>query len=342
MERVREALALLGRGRSLTAEGAHAAIGEIMGGQVPEPLIAGLLAAWHVRGETDEELAGAVRAARERMEPFEGDFPPLLDTCGTGGDGASTLNVSTAAALVVSCCGVAVAKHGNRSASGNSGSAEVLAELGVSIEADPALLRRGLREYSIAFLFAPRFHPAARHAAPVRKLLPFRTIFNLIGPLANPARPAYQLIGVPDVELAGRLARALARLGVARAAVVAGADGLDEVSISGPTEAFWIEAVAIHRETWTPEDFGISATPAPDIRVSGPADSARRIRAILDGQAGPARDVVLANSAAALRVAGRVDSLREGVGLAASAIDSGEALRKLEAWAKLTNGVGPA
>lgn len=341
MQEVRDALALLGRGRSLSAHQAHAAIGAIMGGQVPEPLIAALLTAWHIRGETDEELAGAVQAARERMEPLEGDFPPLIDTCGTGGDGAGTLNVSTAAAIVVSCCGVPVAKHGNRSASGISGSAEVLTELGVPIEADSALLRRSLQELAITFLFAPRFHPAARHAAPVRKCLPFRTIFNLIGPLANPARPAYQLIGVPSRELADRIARALLRLGVDRAAVVHGGDGLDEVSIAGPTEAYWIEGDSLRRETWTLDQLGLPASSAELLRVSGPADSARKIREILEGRPGPARDVVLANSAAALRVAGRVESLHEGVERAAAAIDSGAARRKLEDWVRLMSGDGP-
>ncbi len=173
--------------------------------------------------------------------PDRADLPPVLDTCGTGGDGACTVNISTAAAIVVAAAGVPVAKHGNRSASGNSGSAEVLTELGVAVEADPSILVRCLRELKLTFLFAPRFHPALRFAAPVRRQLPFRTLFNLVGPLANPARPAFQLIGVPDPRLADLVAEAMARLGVTRAAVVTGSDGLDEVSLGGETRVRWVE-----------------------------------------------------------------------------------------------------
>jgi anthranilate phosphoribosyltransferase len=231
-----------------------------------------------------------------------------------------------------------VAKHGNRSASGNSGSAEVLAELGVAVEAEPSVLRRCLDQVGITFLFAPRFHPALRVAAPVRKQLPFRTLFNLIGPLANPARPDCQLIGVPGHPQAELIAGALIAIGIRRAAVVTGADGLDEVTPWGPTHVRWVESGQVRPMVWTPDDFGLGPASAADLSVSGPAESADRLRRLFAGEPGPVREVVLANSAAALFVAGRVDSLRDGVALAAGAIDAGEAARRLGDWVKVSRG----
>ena len=312
-----------------------------MAGDAPEALVGAFLAALRVKGESAEELAGAVAAARERMtdwEPIEG-LPPTLDTCGTGGDGANTVNISTASAVVVAACGVPVAKHGNRSASGNSGSAEVLTELGVDVEAGPEILRRCLAELGLTFLFAPKFHPALRFAAPVRRQLPFRTLFNMVGPLANPARPAYQLIGVPDDRLADLMASAIARLGVVRAAVVTGSDGLDEVSLDGPTRVRWVESGEISLRTWTLSDFGLNPVRASDLRVSGPAESAAKLRDFFDGTLGPARETVLANAAAALLVAGRVGTLGEGVAIAARAIDEGAAASLLDRWSRMSRGL---
>jgi anthranilate phosphoribosyltransferase len=272
----------------------------------------------------------------------DGEEPPrpLLDTCGTGGDGANTVNVSTATAIVVAACGVPVAKHGNRSASGNSGSAEVLTELGVAIDAPPARLRRCLSELGITFLFAPAFHPALRFAASVRRQLPFRTLFNLVGPLANPARPQLQLVGVAGERQADLVARTLVRLGVRRAAVVTGGDGLDEVTLDGPTRVRWIEGGELTLEHWSPEDFGLSRVPAMALQVAGPAESAARLREFLAGWKGPIRDLILANSAAALRVAEGASSisLTEGVDRAAQAVDSGDAGRLLERWGRLSRG----
>jgi anthranilate phosphoribosyltransferase len=332
-----DALRHLGSGRGLTASETSAAVGVIMAGEAPEPAIAAFLTALRVKGETADELAGAVEAVRARMAPWDASRSPrpLLDTCGTGGDGANTVNVSTATALVVAASGVPVAKHGNRSASGNSGSAEVLTELGVAIEASPEVLQRGLSELGIVFFFAPGFHPALRHAAPVRRQLPFRTLFNLVGPLANPARPEYQLVGVASERQAALVAEALLRLGTVRAAVATGSDGLDEVTLSGPTLVRWVESGRITRTTWTPADFGLARVPAEALRVSGPSDSAARIRGLLDSAPGPVRDVVLANAAAALLVAGAVQSLPEGVERASGAIDSGAARRLLERWSRL-------
>ena len=239
---------------------------------------------------------------------------------------------------MVASCGVPVAKHGNRSASGNSGSAEVLTELGVDVEAEPAILRRCLIELGLTFLFAPKFHPALRFAGPVRRQLPFRTLFNMIGPLANPARPAYQLIGVPNPAQAELMAAAIARLGVVRAAIVTGSDGLDEVSLDGPTHVRWVESGAVRSQVWQFEEFGLSRVRANELRVSGPAESASRLKAVFAGSSGPDRDTVLANASAALLVAGRVGSLGEGVGMASRAIDDGKAVSLLDRWIRMSRG----
>jgi anthranilate phosphoribosyltransferase len=331
-----EALGLLGDARDLTAEGARAAVAAIMDGTASDAVVAAFLTALRLKGETVDELAGAVRAVRDRMASLEVTARPVLDTCGTGGDGFCTVNVSTATAIVVASCGVPVAKHGNRAATGNSGSAEVLAELGIAIEAEPPTLSRCLEELGITFLFAPRFHPALRFAAPVRRQLPFRTLFNLVGPLANPARPDHQLIGVAGRRQAGLVAEVLALLGTTRAAVVTGADGLDEVSLDGPTRVLWVEQGRIRAESWEPGEFGLPTVHAREFRVCSPSDSAARLRSLFEGETGPVRDVVLANAAAALLVAGRVTSLRSGVALAAAALDSGASARLLGRWAQLS------
>jgi anthranilate phosphoribosyltransferase len=329
------ALAELAERRDLPAEVAGAAVGQIMAGEAEEAEVAAFLAALRVKGETAAELAGAVAAVRGRMARLEvpASLRPLLDTCGTGGDGACTVNVSTASAIVAAACGARVAKHGNRSASGNSGSAEVLEALGVAIEAPADRLVGSLGSPGIAFLLAPRFHPALKHAATARKRLPFRTLFNLVGPLANPASPEYQLVGVPREPQAELVASALATLGVRRAAVVTGSDGLDEVTLAGPTRVRLVESGSVRFQVWEPEDFGLPRVEAGSLRISGPAEGAGRIRALLSGERGPVRDVVLANTAAALWIAGLAPTLRDGVALAAGAIDSGAASGVLGRWA---------
>jgi anthranilate phosphoribosyltransferase len=337
-----EALERLGAGRDLTAEQAFAAVSTIMDGEATEAAIAAFLTALRVKGETPAELIGAVRAVRAHMAGWEGVSPPLLDTCGTGGDGACTVNVSTATAMVVAACGVPVAKHGNRSASGNSGSAEVLAELGVAFDAEPPIPARCLAELGITFLFAPRYHPALRFAAPVRRQLPFRTLFNLVGPLANPARPDFQLVGVAGQRQAEMVAHALAELGIRRAAVVTGADGLDEVSLGGPTALFLVESGRVERGEWTPDSFGLPGVRAADLKVSGPAESAALLRRAFAGAPGPVRDVILANAAAALLVAGHADSLPSGVQQAAAALNSGAVAELLHRWTRLSRPAGGA
>ena len=336
-----EALATLGNGRGLSEEMARDAFSAIVDGRATEPQIAALLTALRVKGETVEELAGAVGAIRERMSPFDSPRRPILDTCGTGGDGSSSVNISTASAIVAAASGAAVAKHGNRSASGVSGSSDVLDRLGVAIAPDLAILQRCLGELGITFLFAPNYHPALRHAANVRRQLPFRTAFNLVGPLANPSRPEYQLVGVPNEHSADLMAGALRRLGVLRAAVVTGEDGLDEVSLDAPTRVLWIESGRIEPRTWTPSDFDLPRVSASELRVTGPDQSAELLRAMLDGANGPVRHVVLANTAAALLVSGLADALPDGVRCAAEAIDSGAARELLRRWASLSNGGGP-
>ena len=335
------ALEVVAIGKGLSKQQAYDAVASVMTGEASDALIASFLTGLRVRGETADELAGAVSAVRDHSIGWPGlvDPIPTLDTCGTGGDGACTVNISTAAAIVVASCRVAVAKHGNRSASGNSGSAEVLAELGVAVEADSLTLVRCLRELNITFLYAPKFHPALRFAAPIRRQLPFRTLFNMVGPLANPARPAYQLIGVPDPRLADLMAEAICKLGISRAAVVTGSDGLDEVSLGGETRVRWVEHGEVETRVWPQGAFGLASVRPDELRVSGPTQSAGSIRDLLAGKPGPVRDTVLANAAAGLLVVGAVSRLEEGVARAAHAIDEGSAATLLALWATMSQGV---
>jgi len=359
-----DAVNQLVEGHDLSTDQADHAVTSLLSGVASDVEAAAFLTALRAKGETRDELAGAVRAVRRRGAPSGLDLPAagVLDTCGTGGDGARSVNVSTAAAIVVAACGVPVVKHGNRSASGNSGSSDVLTELGVAIEPGPGVANRCLAELGITFLFAPRFHPGLRQVAAVRRLLPFRTIFNLVGPLANPARPRYQLIGVPDLHLARLMAGASASLQDAggraaivtgaggdeaeqwrfrvthggRAAIVTGADGLDEVSLGGTTETLVVESGAVKEVQWSPATFGLSVVAADSLRVDGPSQSARRIRKFLAGEPGPVRSTVLANAAAALwTVAG--GSLTDLVDRAADAVDRGRAGRLLDDWSRLSH-----
>jgi anthranilate phosphoribosyltransferase len=328
-------LSALSNGGTLSSDEAERAIGALLDGAVSEAASAALLTAIRVRGETPDELEGAVRAVRSRMIGWDSPIPSdrLLDTCGTGGDGASTVNLSTAAAIVAAACGVPVVKHGNRAASGNSGSSDVLAALGVAADPGPEAVARCLVDLKIAFLFAPRFHPGLRLVAPVRRHLPFRTLFNLVGPLCNPASPGYQLVGTTDEGRAGLIAAVLARMPhIRRAAVVTGSDGLDEVTLNGVTRVLVVESGDIRSLSWTPEEFGLARQGAAELRVSGPEDSAARIRRTLAGEPGPVRDYLLANAAAALWVI-ESSPLREATARAASAIDSGTAARLVDRWA---------
>jgi anthranilate phosphoribosyltransferase len=335
MDPATASLPALSQGGTLSADETERAVGAMLDGGVPEAVAAAFLTAIRVRGETPDELEGAVRAVRQRMIAWESPIPAdrMLDTCGTGGDGAGTVNLSTAAAIVVAACGVPVVKHGNRAASGNSGSSDVLAALGIAADPGPEALARSLGEVNIAFLFMPRFHPGVREVAAVRRQLPFRTLFNLVGPLCNPASPSFQLIGTTDKCRAGLMAAVLGRMAhIRRAAVVTGSDGLDEVTLAAPTHVLIVESRSIREMTWMPEDFGLDRQSAALLRVDGPADSADRIRRTFAGEPGPVRDFLLANAAAALWVV-EPCPLRDAAARAARAIDSGDAARLLSRWA---------
>jgi anthranilate phosphoribosyltransferase len=331
-------------GLALSASEMHEAVGVLLEGGATDDLAACFLTSLTKKGETADELAGAVQAVRDRMTPWQSEFAPdsLLDTCGTGGDGAGTLNISTAAAIVAAACHVRVVKHGNRSATSRTGSADVLAALGVAHDPEPGVSRKCLADASIAFLFAPRYHPGLVRLAPVRRNLPFRTVFNLIGPLCNPASPAHQIIGVPDDSQAGLLANALARQPqLQRAIVVTGGDGLDEITLDGPTKVRLVESGQVEHARWGPEDFGLIRQHAGSLVVRDAHESAGRLVRLFDGERGPARDYVIANAAAALRVVTGC-TLLEGAARAGEAIDTGKAARVLERLRVLAPARGPS
>jgi anthranilate phosphoribosyltransferase len=332
-------LARLALGESLSEAEAEAAFGIIMAGEATPAQIAGLLMAMRVRGETVAELTGAVRAMRARMSAVVAPAG-AIDVCGTGGDNAGTLNVSTAVAFVLAGCGVPVAKHGNRNLSSLTGGADVLTALGVNVDVPLELLPQVLRGAGCAFLFAPRHHAALRHAAGPRVELGTRTIFNLLGPLANPANVTRQLTGVFDPKWAGPMAETLGNLGSTRAWIVHGM-GLDELTVAGESVVTALEAGAVRRFTVTPEEAGLSRAPISAIRGGDPAANAAALSALLRGAGGPYRDTVLLNAAAALIVAERADALREGAEMAARAIDGGAAEAALDALRRETAAPDP-
>ena len=337
-----EVLPRLINGESLTQDEMVLVVQTMVSGQADEVHMAALLTALRMKGESVDEIAGAAQALRKHMTPIQTKQPVFIDTCGTGGDGLGTFNISTAAAIVTAAAGLPVAKHGNRAVTSRTGSADVLAALGVNIEADQPTVERCLKELGLCFCFAPLFHGAMRHVGPVRRRLPFRTLFNVLGPLANPAGAPFQLIGVGQPALRPKLAAALLHLGTRRAAVVCGLDGLDEVSLSGPTHVSLAENGKVTELVWTPTDFGLPFSPVDALLADGPQASAHIIRQLLAGTAGAARDIVLANSAAALWLAGLADTLPSGVALAAAAIDSQAAAQLLERLARSTQPAAPS
>lgn len=323
MTTLQHALDRLVAGHDLDSAESYAAFSAIMDGNSTEVETAALLTALRIKGEAVSEIVGAARAMHERATLIVSRHSDMVDTCGTGGDQLHTFNISTAAAFVVAACGVPVPKHGNRGVSSTSGSADVLEQLGVNINLTPEQVAQCLNELGIGFCFAPLFHQAMKNVAPVRRTLRFRTIFNLLGPLTNPARAHFQLIGTGRRETAGRLARALSELGRRHAYVVCGADQLDEVSLWGVTTAFEVTGPQIVEQQWTAESFGLAECRASDLTVQSPAESAEVIRGVFAGKPGPARDIILANASAALMAAVKVATPREGMELAACAIDSG-------------------
>lgn len=326
-------LARLGAAERLAESEAEEAFGIIMAGEATPAQIAGLLMAMRVRGETVAEMTGAVRAMRARMIAIEAPAD-AIDIVGTGGDGAGTLNISTTTAMVVAGCGVPVAKHGNRNLSSKSGAADAISALGISLDMPIERLPEVLAEAGMVFLMAPRHHASMRHAAGPRVELGIRTIFNLLGPMANPARVTRQMTGAYAPEWLRPMAETLSRLGSERAWLVHG-QGLDELTLAGESQVVALEAGGAIREfTVSPEDAGLSRAPTEALKGGDPAHNAARLEALLEGEAGPYRDVVLLNAAAALIVAGRAADLREGAARAAQAIDDGAAasiLAKLRA-----------
>jgi anthranilate phosphoribosyltransferase len=302
---------------------------DLISGRVDEPLAAALLTALRMKGESASEVAAAASALREQMLRLITTSGPVLDTCGTGGDDSGTFNISTAAAFVAAGAGVPVVKHGNRAVSSRSGSADVLRELGVPVESGIEWSQRSLDRLGFAFCYAPHFHPGMAHIAQLRRKLGVRTIFNLIGPLANPAGADFQLIGVGNAEFFDVLAGALAELNVRRAVLVCGFDGLDEVTLATRTMVRVVEGDQFYADEWDQSDFGLESVALSEIQAANAADSSATIQRVLAGEDGPARRIVLANAAAALWAAGRVSNLRAGVEVAANSIDSGAAARVL-------------
>lgn len=320
---IRDALNAVFERRDVPETVCQSAVAAIMEGQCDEVSIAAFLTALRVKGEAVDEIVGAARAMIERAERVPTTRTGLLDTCGTGGDELHTFNISTATAFVAAACGVPVAKHGNRGVSSSSGSADVLEALGVHTQLTPAQVGRCLDEIGIGFCFAPVFHGAMRHAAPVRKALRFRTLFNLLGPLTNPARAEFQLLGASQTTTAAKLAHALARLDRQRALVVCGNNQLDEVSLWGETAIFEVVGTEVARRYWTAKSFGLSECRVEELQVGSPADSAARIRAIFNGVRSASRDIVVANAAAALIAAKSETDPLAAAERAARAIDSG-------------------
>ena len=332
---IQRALARVVDGHDLGDAEMTAAVEEMLGGGADPAAVAGLLVALRMKGETVAELVSAARVLRAHAVAVPG-APGAVDTCGTGGDGAGTLNVSTAAALVAAACGVPVAKHGNRAVSGRVGAADVLEALGVRLELPPATLGECLRSTGFAFLFAPALHPAMRHAGPPRRALGVRTLFNLLGPLVNPAGVRRQVVGVFDRRWVTPMAEALATLGAERAWVVHGAGGLDELALEGESVVAEVADGRIRPLTVTAAAAGLAPAPAAALAVDSVGGAAASLRRVLAGEPGPARDVVCLNAAAALVVAGAAADLRAGVARAARALDGGDAAAVLERVVRFT------
>jgi len=330
-----KAIDALSSGRSLSADDAAEVLGVIMAGEASEVQIAGFLIALRAKGETEDELAGLARTMRALAARVECGRDDLLDTAGTGG-GRPTFNVSTTAALIAAGAGCAVAKHGNRSATGLSGSADVLEALGARIDLGPDAVAECIRDAGFGFMFAPAHHQATRFVVPVRKELAVRTIFNFLGPLTNPAGARRQLIGVSDPAMLERIAGALARLGVDRALVVSSEDGLDEMSTSGATRVVEVQGDDVRAYTVQPGDVGLPTSPPEAVAGGTPQRNAATTRAILDGDPGPERDLALINAGAAIYAAGRAGSIAAGVEVAARAVDDGSAAQALDRYLALS------
>jgi anthranilate phosphoribosyltransferase len=333
---IREALAIVVQGKNLSASDMTAVVGQIMDGAASPAQVGALLAALRMKGETVDEVVGAAQAMRQRMVRVETDIPVLLDNCGTGGDGSGSVNVSTLAALILAGCGVKVAKHGNRSVSSACGSADVLERLGINLDVTPETVERCVREIGIGFLFAPALHGAMKHAIGPRREIGIRTIFNILGPLTNPAAADCQVMGVYRADLVEKLAGVLHRLGCRHGFVVHGTDGMDEMTLTAETMVAEVTPAGINLSTVTPEQLGLVRCQMQALKGGDAVANADIVRAILAGEKGPRRDIVLLNAAYALLAANKTTSALEGLALAAEAIDTGRALEQVNKLAEMT------
>ena len=334
---IQEAIKDLIAGADLGRARTRAAMDQIMSGQATDAQIGAFLVALRIKGETVDEIAGCAEVMREKATPIATTRPDLIDTCGTGGDDSGTFNISTAVAFVACGAGLAVAKHGNRSISSHCGSADVLAALGVNVEASPEKVGECIDEVGIGFLFAVALHGAMKHAIGPRRELATRTVFNVLGPLTNPAGAKRQLIGVYDSALTEALAGVLGQLGSERALVVHGSDGLDEITLTGPTQVSELRDGRVSTRQIDPRDFGLQLAPAEALQGGDAAYNARILREVLDGREGPRRDVVLLNAAAAIAVGGRAEDTTAGLELARASIDSGRARQALDRLVEVSN-----
>ena len=332
---IRESIAAVVSGQSLTMEEASSVMREIMEGEATPAQLGAFLTALALKGETTQEIAGMARVMREMALRVEVDGE-LVDTVGTGGDGKNTFNISTATAFIAAGAGLKVAKHGNRAASGSCGSADVLEALGVQIELSPVAVAQCINEVGVGFMFAPAFHPAMRHAGPVRREIGIRTVFNILGPLTNPAGAQTQLLGVAFPELGGIMAEVLGLLGSHHAMIVHGAGGLDEISLSGDTSVWEVRGGQVEEWTLRVEDTGLPETPIEAIRGGSKEENAATMRRLFQGEQGPVRDMVLLNSAGVLMVGDKAETIRQGVEMSAGIIDSGAAIAKLDQMIEVT------
>jgi anthranilate phosphoribosyltransferase len=324
-------------GHDLSAEQMQSAIALMLSGDVADETMGRLLLALREKGEAVSELVGAARALRSAMTTIKTVRTNLLDTCGTGGDGAKTFNISTAAAIVAAAAGASVAKHGNRKITSVTGSADVLLELGIRVDASRAIVERCLDTLGICFCFAPLLHPAMRHVAQVRRSLGVPTLFNYMGPLCNPAGADFQVLGVGKDGLQEKLAAAVAELPIRAALIVRGVDGMDEISLSSQTKVFFVHDGTTEQKTWSAEDFGLTTIDAAELYAENPQESASIMRSILDGHRGPPRDIVLANAAAGIWLTGLEGDLKSAVQRCAHAIDTGAAKKTLADLAAMSH-----
>ena len=332
---IREAIDTLVSGRSLDFQEASIVMGEIMEGEATPAQLGSFLTALRLKGETAEEIAGMATVMRRKALKVEVEGP-LVDSVGTGGDGKNTFNISTAAAFVAAGAGLKVAKHGGRAASGTCGAADVLEALGVKLELSPDSVARCINEVGIGFMFAPAFHPAMRHAGPVRREIGIRTVFNILGPLTNPANAQSQLLGVADPDLGETMARVMNLLGADHVLVVHGHGGLDELSLSGENTVWELQGGQVRRWSLDPRETGLPPCSVEDIAGGSKEENAETMRRLFKGEKGPVRDTVLLNSAGVLMAGGKVDDIGKGVQAAAEVIDDGAALKKLDALVELS------